>query len=405
MRPSRALAVVSLSALAIAGACVTDHGALEKKPSSGAGGSSGGKGGSGGFGPLGGSSGSSSGGTAGRRDEPPGQNELTLLHGVVDSEELVFCFAKYDPESNRSTFEGAPFPEQGLSFGRRASTLTLSGVDLENDAIHAFVIGGDLSLIEGLDCEDAVALAEQAEREPSAAAGLGGAPGEGGAGGEGGQGAAGAGGEGGGGGAPPEPPPIPPKLRVRSLALLPEGTLAGGRSYLFVAAGCLGGPAFTDPIDEEICGPNYDAATPTVTPIVVTLSRQTVFGEVGIQVVHASLATPRFDLQATPPPKSGDFPIVLASNVTLGAVVPRPPRFGFSHIELGANTPNWSVDITMSGAKKSEFWPTILARGGLSELSISKSYALVVVGPRADIEGFSWWNQAVVTAVPTDPLE
>jgi hypothetical protein len=403
----------ALSALGLAVACVTDHGALKKKPDSAGGGSGGQAGSSGGFGNVAGSGGQSGSGGQGGGAEPPGDNVLTLLHGAVDAESIVFCFARFDPDSGAVTHAGSPVPEGGLRFGRRASFAELAGLDFAADSLQPFVIAGDLDLLEGLSCEQAVAEAEAEELDPQALGpgGAGGAPGEGGAPGSAGTGeggatdggAAGAPGAAGQGGAPPEVPPLPPRLRVRALPVLPKGTLAGGRSYLFVAAGCFGGPAFTDPIDEAICGAGYAADAPTLTPVLVTLSRLTEFGEVGVQVVHASLATPEFDLSATPPANSGDFPISLGTNVTLGEVSPRPPRFGFSKIELGANTSTWSVDILMEGMKKSEFWPTIITRGGIEELLDGQTYALVVVGPRADINGFSWWNQAVISAVPTEP--
>ena len=392
-----------LAAASVVSACVTDHTALEKKPDHGSGGSSAaGRGGSAGFGNFAGSGGK--GGSGGRLDdEPPGENVLTLLHGAVDAERIAFCFAKYDRTSHRAIQVGDPIPSAGLQFGHRISIRSLPDLDFATDALQPFVIAGDLELVADLDCEQAVALAEAEEQAPSALA-AGGASGDAGGGGDpssaGQGGGSGAGGE---GGAPSEPPLVKPLLRVRSLPVLPEGTLNGGRSYLFVAAGCLGGPYFTDAIDQELCGIGYRADAPTLTPIVVALARRVEFGDVGLQVVHASLATGEFDLRATPPPDSGDVSLTIASDVTLGAVTPRPPRFGLTASELGVSSSDWTVDVLMEGATKSEAWPTIIDRGDNAALENSKTYALVVVGPRADIGGFKWWNQAVITAIPTDP--
>jgi hypothetical protein len=410
----RGLIGAGLVAAAAITACVTDHSALEKKRNTGSGGTGGAGGQAGssaGSGTVAGTGGT--GGSGGRPgDEPPGENVLTVLHGAVDAQRIAFCFARFDAASNSAIQVGDPLPQNGLAFGRRASVSELSERDFASDALQPFVIAGDLALIEGLDCERAVARAEAEEGSELRELGAGGQAGEAGAGGDGGEsGSAGAGGSsgaGGGGnagaGGTTSEPPLPPKLRVRGLPVLPAGTLAGGRSYLLVAAGCLGGPAFTDPNEQVICGPGYAADAPTLTPILVTLSRLTQFGEVGLQVVHASLATPGFDLRVAPPPDSGAVLTYIASGLTLGKIAPRPPRFGSNDVQLGATRPNYRVDVVMDGTTKSEYWPSIIARGGSEGLENGKTYALVVVGPRADVGAASWWNQAVVTAVPTDPL-
>ena len=79
-------------------------------------------------------------------------------------------------------------------------------------------------------------------------------------------------------------------LRVTVLPEIPAGSLSEGYSSLYVAVGCMGGPAFTHGLEVEACGGNYAPDAPTASAVLVTLSRRIAFDKLALQVLHASLA-------------------------------------------------------------------------------------------------------------------
>ncbi|HEX6765773.1 MAG TPA: hypothetical protein VF103_09860, partial [Polyangiaceae bacterium] len=263
-------------------ACGRDHDglALRNHASGGAAGSTsiGGSGGSAGRARGGsGGSGSPTGGVGGKYVEPKGRSVTTFFHGIVDAGPVVFCFARHDDAD--PVLVGSPLPSGGLDYASSISLESVRGIDLESESVLPYVIAGELELVRGMDCEEAV---EKAREEMAAVGAL-----ELGAG-----GASGAGGEagiGGAGGA--TEPPEPPRLRVGTLPEIPAGALAEGYSSLYVAVGCLGGPAFSDALSEEACGDGYSPSSPTLSGVLVTLSRTRAIGKLALQALHASLAS------------------------------------------------------------------------------------------------------------------
>ncbi len=390
--------------------CVTDHDALAKRDDGGSAGTSG----------SGGKAGSSSGGTfgsggdgvGGKYTEPSGRNVVTFMNGVVDTEQIAFCFAR-GAEGTRK-FVAEPAPASGLDFGHTFHVESLPELDFAEDSITPYVIGGDLALLDGLDCREAVALAEERmalalpdDGEGGAPNGAGGAPnGEGGApaseGGAGGEAVTAFDETGEGGEAPEVPAPNPPALRVRALPALPAQTLAGGFSYLLVAEGCLGGPWFVDEQDDKICGAGYAGGT-TLVPTLVVMSRETSFN-VGLQAVNASRASGPLDAVVSAPPDGINLPISIASEIVDGKVAPVPATVVYSSYEYGVSDPAFRVRFVDSKLRESQAsWEELLERGGLDAVEDGENYVLVALGPRVGIASESWWNRSTIGIAAADP--
>lgn len=416
-----------LASLVGASRCTTDHDALAKRERSGGTGGGGAAGAGGrGFGAS-----VSDGGEGGqdKYSETPGRNVVTFLNGVVDAEQVAFCFARH--VDGAQELVGEPQPASGLAFARSFALEAVDGVDLEGDALAAYVLAGDVSLVEGWDCADAVAEAKRltAEALPPpdpGAGGAGGAGGSGGAGSPGGAGgdagapgsggnagasSAGAGGvnvlpqemgAAGAGGAGPVPLPNPPALRVHELPVLPPGTLSGGYSYLFAAAGCVGGPWYLHAEDDKVCGAGYSGQA-TLVPMLVTMSRDTGLG-VGLQALHASRGTGELDVRVAPPEGSVDLPLYVARDLVQGVIAPRPPDTTRSRVLYGVPSSGYTLQILIDGsARLSESWDAVMARGGLDDLVNENNYTLVLVGARPGLGIAEWWNKAAIAAIPADP--
>lgn len=403
-------------------ACESDHDSLAQRSSGGSAGSggAGNRGGStgdqGGFTTIGkGGSGNGTGGSSGGRppDEPPGENVLTFLHGIVDAKRVVVCFVV--GEGAKAKPVGSPEPAAGLGFGERMVVRAIEGADFAKDEIQPVVITGELERLDGLDCAAAIDLAraEQARGEDSGTAGAGGASNGGAAGAAGapaaeadastgGGGAAGAGGAGGSGATLPEPP----VLRVGSLPSLPAGTLATGRSLLFAADGCIGGPAFAGRRAEDACGELYTPRAPTLSAVVVPLSRRASTLALGLQAVHASVGSVPLgllDVEAETT-QAETTPVYVGSSLSLGAVVPRIPRLDIPSAMYGATAGDGRIVVfSTSGEEFSEPWPSILKRAGLASLDDGSTYALVVIGPNLELTARGFWNPPAIAVVPTDP--
>ncbi len=397
--------VFSLALLGVLGIatsqCVTDHEALEKKDhgSGGVGGGgSGGKGGS--VSSAGTTTTGGSGGSGGKYVDTPGRNVVTFVHGVVDEERIAFCFA-HDVDGV-AEFDGSPLPEGGLDYAHSFSLEALDGFDFGAEAIQPYVLGGDLTEYAGLDCAAAVAKAEQAMNdalpEPS---GVAGAPASaGGAGGAGGDPAPSTGGTPGSGGAPAVPDA--PVARGRALPALPAGTLSGGLSYLFVAAGCVGGPWFVDAEDDNVCGADYEGQS-TLVPILVSMSRETTL-RLGLQGVHASRASGQLDLRVTPPDTGVDSPFVVAPDLVEGVIAPRPAETTYFRSELGVGDSAFNLELVSDGsAVLSEPWAVVLNRGDLDDAVDGENYVIVALGPKAGLGLTKWWNAPALTIVKSDP--
>jgi hypothetical protein len=314
----------------------------------------------------------------------------------------------------------------------------IPGFDPAIDAIRPVVIAGETGLVAGLDCAEAIAAA-QATAGAGGAGGAGASAGAAGAGAaEGGDGAGGAGGAGGGeapaDGSPDAPddapsdgatdashdagdagdagdvsveaPPQAPALRAAELAVIPAGTLAGAESYLLVLQGCIGGPAFVDPIDDILCGTGYSAGAPTLAMVLVALSRQVADGKLGLQVVNASRAASSVDLRSTPPESGPGGVVTIATKVLPGAIRPKQPSFAQPVAGYGVPLDAASLEVLYAGSSVASLivpWSTARAQGALDPLADGKGYTLVLIGPRPGVGAGSWWNASTLTLVANDP--
>lgn len=400
----RGLLLALLLAAGASNGCTTNHDALARQPKAGA--SAGGSAGTAGFGfgGFGNTGNQPQGGRSNPDIEPPGANVLTIVNGIVDAPSVRICFARVGENGETEAFVGSPLPELGYA----ASTVLpeIDGLSLIDDVIQPWVIAGELSLLKKLSCEDAVALAqaeeakvtpipvEPVEPEPAGDGGTGGA-GQGGASGAAPAGEAGAGGSG-------EPLEFP-TLRARALAALPAGTVNIGRSILMVLSGCIGGAAYTDHIETAVCGNDYTPQTPTLQPIVVKLSRQVSFDKVGLQAVHASAATASLDVRASG--DSGTVSLVFATDVTFGAIEPRPAALRFTPAELGVDQFNYGLQAIDQGGGVAyqEAWSDILAVSALPTPVAGRTYTAVFLGPDPLLIKEGWWNTSAFSLVDNDP--
>lgn len=360
-------------------------------------------------------------------DEPPGETVLTITHGIVDAERSVICFTQGTGEERVAY--GSPQPPAGLAYGESLSLQQVEGFDLRSETFAPVIITGDLDQVDGLDCEQAIALAEQrmAEALPKAlagAAGGGGASatepetagaggGNGGSGGaptdassggstllQGGANAAGA------GGVQEDPGPFAvPSVRLGELPTVPAGSLGGGRSYLLVATGCAGYVIPSGANARAACGERYARRAPTLAGVLVALSRKDQGGVVRLQVVHASLASGPADVYVVPSELADS--VAVALDVEYGGVSPRVPEQSYSSLRLGFDVPRlteiqaWQDGGALFGDSVNE----ITRASGLSALSDGRSYALLLLGPSFDLTARGPWNPRAVRAVATNPLQ
>jgi hypothetical protein len=402
-----AFAAVAVAALA-ATDCTRDHDALAARPrpeggTAGRGGSAGASSGFGGTGGTGGRAGSGgTGGTGGGKVmEPLGRSVITFLHALADANAVALCFAKNDGGGNELL--GRPRPAAGLTYGGALVLEALSGVDLDAERVVPFAITGELALLDGLTCDDAVPLAEAEMRAASAGGGGtgGSAPNDAGTAGEAGDGAGGVpSATGGTGGASS---PVPARLRVARLPELAPGTLTEGHSLLYAVVGCLGGPAYTHEDEAALCGAGYAPDRPTVSAELVVLSRKVGISTIGIQALHASRSLSTLNLRARPPESAVEPWAYIADGMTEGMLRPRDPRLDLNAAGYGIGTRTWRVQALVDGTPVvSDSWMTVLGRAGLAEPAIGRTYTLVVMGPSEKLDA-PLWNPPGFTIVDNDP--
>lgn len=323
-------------------------------------------------------------------DEPTGTNVLTIVNGIVDAPSVQLCFARVNDNGEAAQLVGVPLRELGYA---GSTVLTqIDGLSLVDDVIQPWVISGDFSRIDGLDCGAAVALAqaEEAAVTPSP-----GADGGGGAGGDGAADEAAA-------GAPTVPLEMP-ALRARALAAVPAGTVNIGRSILMVMTGCIGGAAYRDHVQTSVCGSDYSPRTPTLQPIIVKLSRDLRFDKIGLQGVHASLPSGSVDIRASG--DHGAVSLVFASKLSYGSLEPRPADTRFTPLELGVEKSNYGLQaVDENGAVAyQEAWSDILAASGTAPLEPARTYTAIFLGPDPLLLKMGWWNPSAFSLIDNDP--
>lgn len=317
---------------------------------------------------------------------------LTLVHGITDSiDPIQFCFAPVRDGIEQDTV-GMPLPASGLPYAASEVVPSLSGIDWDVDGFRPYILAGDLTAVAGLDCAAAVVRARDLMQRP-ADGGLDAADGsttlldasdaE----------------------AGPPAPPLPP-IRVAALPMIPAGTVAHSRSYLLVAYGCIGGPAYTDRDETSVCGDYYTPENPTLQPALVELGGPPSGMTVGLQFMNANSQVLLVNVRSVPTESSSLTSYAVASNVVTGQLVPSIPKQDRSASELGINSASAVVQVLVSHEPNpiyEESWPNILVAGDVGAVEDGRSYTLVFVGPNPAFGRKKWWNGAVVTIVPNAP--
>jgi hypothetical protein len=366
-------------------------------------------------------------------DDPPGPWRLTLLHGVIDSPWVGFCFAPVRAGKEQAVV-GVPVPRTGLEYGHSFTAGSLVGVDLGVEGLRAYVVAAaSAAAVAGLDCAAILARARALgaappvldaggpsslpdARSPRADAGMRDAsvsspdasrqtdasPGSSDAAASQGIDASHADAR-----SPPAPGTVPrgiASVRVAALPIVPAGSLSASRSYLLVAGGCIGGPGVTDPSERSVCGEYYSAVAPTVTEIVVQLPRKVSPGRVGLSFLGGTPALTMSDLVLQPGPHTD--PLKIARKVVTGALRPVPPNTDSSVVDIGAPSPDAAIELYPSGAPTAAYsapWKKTFDAGGFAALEDGKQYTLVAIGPYPGFSARSWWNDPLVTIVRNDP--
>jgi hypothetical protein len=307
------------------------------------------------------SSSSSSTGAGGEDAGPPGPTTLTIVNGVADQDAIRLCFLPY-PDGDPAVL---PWPSavSGLAFAAAEvvdppADLVPEGVD-----VRPYVVAGDLDASAGLTCAEILAAAET---DPDA------------------------------GGA----------LRVAALPVLPASVFASGRSVLFVATGCLGGPGHTDATETLGCGTAYTATSPTPGLVVLGMAKDTDPDRPTLQVVNASSSMPAVDVELTPG-FSGAIPRGFATSLAPGSIGPSPPFDEVARADLGV-----LADVKLTTYMPASTYPTsvtllgsVFANGGLGaeELVDGEALAFVAVGGYPGVTPPAWWHALTYVMVRADP--
>lgn len=379
--PVRIGLCVLLCGLSSEFACAGNDRDLGVDPPVGPASSSSGAGGAGGSG----AGGDIGGGANNSIPEPDGPPALTIVNGINDYDAIQLCFIPYPGGDASKVF---PWPSEisGLPFAKSRVVSPISSVIPSNTDVHVYAIGGDLELGAGKNCADIIALADTFSE-------MGGGGGAGGAG--------GAGGSGGSGGAAP----IGPFLVARSLAALPGSAFTALRSLLLVPAGCMGGPGHTDPVETIACGKKYSPSNPTSTLIALAMSRITNSDRINLQAVHAAIAMDEVDIRIKPSGQE-DWPI--ASEISMGAVAPKPPFDSLSAEALG---PAQNAQIlTYYPASLNPTSSTLLGDSFAlnpniqpSDFKNGSSFVLVAVGSAPSLPDGAFWHRLRYSLVRANP--
>jgi hypothetical protein len=322
--------------------------------------------------------------------EPPGDSALTFVNGVVDAKSVLLCLTT--GEGPESSGWGSPFPEGGLDYGGSLVVTDQESLELDGQPFAPAIIAGELELVEGMDCEEALATAraEQAAVAETGAEELGDEAEVGGA---------GAGGE---AGAPASLPPKP-RLRVGTLPMLPPETLASGRSLLMVGVGCIGGPAYSAKNDVLACGADYRPERPTLSAVAVRMSRSRLTGRVGFAALHAVTANAPIDVRSAPLTDSSDPTMWITTQLAFGVIAPDPPRLEFTVLGYRANSSTWALQVLTNGSVMySEPWSEVTERTGIT-LVDGRNYTVVIVGPSVGLAPNHFWNGSRAVVVDSDP--
>jgi hypothetical protein len=170
-----------------------------------------------------------------------------------------------------------------------------------------------------------------------------------------------------------------PRLRVVPLATFQAGGLAPELSTLLVAAGCVGGYAEAP---NGVCGDAYYRRQSSLTPIVVTLSRQNEYKSLGLQFVNASVV-PLATLRSDPMAAVGGSFFTIGSEVGLGEIAPARLRTGIPLASVGEPLEDVELSVEERAGADPLFttnWQAVLSVSGEPELRDGRGFSFVLLG-------------------------
>lgn len=317
--------------------------------------------------------------------EPEGPPKLRVLNGINDYDAIRVCFVPYPSGPEVDPWPSSP---SGLAFGKVLAIEPPSSIGPPGADVQPFVIAGDLSVIAGKSCSEALALAT-----PSGGAGGSGGSGAGGSGG---------GGAGGSGGGAPDAPPIV----VSAMPVIPAQVFEAEKSLLLAFFGCIGGPDHVDGTEGLGCGFSFTPATPTANLTLVAMSRITEPDRIALQFVHASAAMQPSDVRVTPGfDNVVDVPVAKA--LALGGLGPKPPFTGLSRADYGSLP---KVNIKTFAPNDTTATSTLLLQDTFTTSGIDpadfkdgSSYTFVAVGGYPGVVLSSFWHPFKWVMLPSDP--
>ncbi len=345
------------------------------------------------------------GGTGGA--EPNLPTALTVVNGVNDYPAIRVCFLPSD----------TPWPssQAGLAFGT-GQVVDLSALPKGMD-LTTWIITGDLDATAGMTCSQMIALASSGAPDagapdggaPDAGAPDSGAPDGGGTGG-GPVADAGTGGsaavDGGTGGAAVADGGPGSAVLAFPLATIPATTLTSDRSLLFVPMGCAGGAGHDSASATLGCGQGYASATPTLTPLLVGMSRITNDSRLNLQFVSASPAIGPVDMYVTPN-DSGEPTQEIAPDLTTGVIAPVPPFDALpaaSYGTVGAVQVSTN-QVNTTSATSTTLLSTILATSSVTAADFvnGSSLVFVLVGASPGSAAGPFWHPLRYALVKANP--
>jgi hypothetical protein len=317
-------------------------------------------------------SGAAGGGGAG----PVGPTRLTLVNGIVNADEVKLCALGYPGGEGA---DAPAWPSDPLAFGGARVVDPLGELLPAEVDVRVHVLTGDLSLVDGISCGALVGV-------PAS-----------GAGGAGGAGGAPSGGAGGGG-------PVPGVL-VTALPVIPASAFESGKSVLLVTAGCVAGLEGSSA--KVACGDAYQARSPTATLVAVGMDEDSSFDRVGLQAVHASVATPVVDVRVAPGTASGVTQL-LATFLGFGAIGPSPAYASLDEMGYGTlNEVGFPIHQPGDTQLPLDELPLdeALARGGLvtADFGDGANLVMVAVGAAPGVAGTAAFHALSLTAVRATP--
>src|SRR5690606_1807886 len=100
----------------------------------------------------------------------------------------------------------------------------------------------------------------------------------------------------------------------------------------------------------SVCGPDYSSSTPSLSNLLVEVSRITNATTAGMQFLNASVAAGEVGLTSSPEEGAVGTAIEIAARVPFGRISPRPPRLEYTAASYGLPLSAVALQATNYGA-------------------------------------------------------